>query len=234
MSLTCSSENACPHVLYCESIHPVICSLATFSMKSDPSCSFFWPRTTHLDRKRPSDLHVTPLSTLVLNDTKRYRLLWGGKFNQRKVWLKLANPGAHGSFSQCLPVLFALGIIWSLNGLWTAHGHLKLKLTNSSSFYSLPGRVTVILHLSSGACYPVWLLPKVMLLLRKYKLKWRIIWQAVGRLMEQIVCGGQRRKNSSRQDQTSRSTRQTSQHVSKSDQLHLSFAPLQHQMYCKY
>lgn len=93
--------------------------------------------------------------------------------------IKLVNQSAHGSFSQCLPFLFALCIMWSLNGLWAAHGHLRLKLTNSSSiksdFYSLPWRVAVILHLSTGACYPVWLLSKVMLPLRKYKLKLRII-----------------------------------------------------------
>lgn len=37
---------------------------------------------------------------------------------------------------------------------------------------------------SSGASYPVWLLPKVMLLLRKYKLKWRVICCEADKLSE--------------------------------------------------
>ncbi len=71
---------------------------------------------------------------------------------------------------------------------WTIHWRQGLKLINSSSiksdFSSLPGRLAVILRLSSGACYPVWLLPKVMLPLRKYKLKWRVICCEADKLSE--------------------------------------------------
>lgn len=92
------------------------------------------------------------------------------------------------NISQRLPFLCEQCIRWSPNRLWRIHGRLWLKLTNSSSiksdFSSLPGRVAVILHLSSGACYPVWLLPKVMLPLRKYKLKWRVICCEADKLSE--------------------------------------------------
>lgn len=69
----------------------------------------------------------------------------------------------------------------TVNDLW-------LKLTNSSSiksdFSSLSGRAVILQCIPVVHFYTIWLHPKVMLPLRKYKLKWRVICCEADKLSE--------------------------------------------------
>ncbi len=86
------SVKTCLRVPCCESIHLAICSLATADrLLAQNLVRLFLPRTTHLDRKRPSNLDVWCLwiHFLLLLCAKLYH---GNRISWKKLIRKLDKP----------------------------------------------------------------------------------------------------------------------------------------------